>query len=221
MQELTGKVAVVTGAASGIGRALAERLAAESMKVVVADVDMDRLAQTEQALTESGTSTVAIRADVSRAEDVKRLAEETLDAFGAVHVVCNNAGVCGPTMACWEQRAEDWDFVFGVNLNGILHGIRTFVPILLEQNEDAHVVNTVSASGFLAGPFAADYLASKHAALSRSETPREQETPRRRPPSPVVTMARHEASTRRLHRGARESAVSRGTACGQYVRRSA
>jgi NAD(P)-dependent dehydrogenase (short-subunit alcohol dehydrogenase family) len=143
MQELRGRVAVVTGAASGIGRALAERFAAEGMKVVLADVEPGALADAAHALARAGAETLAVETDVSRAEQVEALARRTLDAFGAVHVVCNNAGVFagGP---CWEAPLADYEWLLGVNVWGVIHGIRSFVPILLEQGDEGHVVNTAS-----------------------------------------------------------------------------
>ncbi|HEX2485288.1 MAG TPA: SDR family NAD(P)-dependent oxidoreductase, partial [Myxococcota bacterium] len=130
MRELRGKVAVVTGAASGIGRALAEALAGEGMAVVAADLDGAPLREAERALAAGGARVAAVPTDVTRADQVSALAERALDAFGAVHVVCNNAGVfaAGPS---WQAPLSDYEWVFGVNVFGVVHGIRTFVPILL------------------------------------------------------------------------------------------
>jgi NAD(P)-dependent dehydrogenase (short-subunit alcohol dehydrogenase family) len=169
MRELRGKVAVVTGAASGIGRALAERFAAEGMKVVLADVERTALAETEKALAAGGTSVVAVPTDVSKAGDVEALARRTLDAFGAVHLLCNNAGVvaAGPT---WERTVADWEWVLGVNLWGVIHGIRVFLPIMLGQDADGHIVNTASMAGLVSGAFNAIYNVSKHGVVTLSET---------------------------------------------------
>src|SRR5262245_42250674 len=138
MKELRGKVAVVTGAASGIGLALAERFAAEGMRVVLADVEEAALAKAEAAVRKAGGETIAVRTDVGRAKEVEALAKRTLDAFGAVHVVCNNAGVTGDSAPVWEQTPECWKWVLGVNLWGVLHGIRAFVPIMLRQDTEGH-----------------------------------------------------------------------------------
>jgi NAD(P)-dependent dehydrogenase (short-subunit alcohol dehydrogenase family) len=169
MRELRGKVAVVTGAASGIGRALAEALAGEGMAVVAADLDGAPLREAERALAAGGARVAAVPTDVTRADQVSALAERALDAFGAVHVVCNNAGVfaAGPS---WQAPLSDYEWVFGVNVFGVVHGIRTFVPILLEQNVEAHVVNTASMAALTSMPLTAAYTASKHAVLALSET---------------------------------------------------
>jgi NAD(P)-dependent dehydrogenase (short-subunit alcohol dehydrogenase family) len=141
MKEFRDKVAVVTGAASGIGRALAGRFAREGMKVVLADVEGPALAKAEQELRAQGTATLAVPTDVAKAEQVEALAKRTVDAFGGVHVLCNNAGVFAAGYS-WERSIADWDWVLGVNLWGVIHGIRVFVPIMLRQNVEAHVVNT-------------------------------------------------------------------------------
>jgi NAD(P)-dependent dehydrogenase (short-subunit alcohol dehydrogenase family) len=169
VQELRGKVAVVTGAASGIGRALAERFGREGMKVALADLDGPPLREAEAELGASGVAAIAVATDVTRADQVSALAERTLDAFGRVHVVCNNAGVfaAGPS---WQAPLSDYEWVLGVNLWGVIHGVRTFVPILLAQGEEGHVVNTASMAALVSTPLSAAYSASKHAVLALSET---------------------------------------------------
>jgi NAD(P)-dependent dehydrogenase (short-subunit alcohol dehydrogenase family) len=168
MQDFEGRVAVVTGAASGIGLALSRRLAAEGMKLVLADVDGKRLEQARDELAAAGYEVIAAPTDVASAEAVDALARTTLDAFGAVHVVANNAGVA-VTGPLWEGRLADMHWAFGVNLWGVIHGIRTFVPILREQGEPAHVVNTASLAALTAVPYLDVYAASKHAVLALSE----------------------------------------------------
>ncbi len=169
VKEFKGKVAVITGAASGIGRALAERCATEDMKVVLADVEDKALEQAEQQLKAEGASVLAVQTDVSKAGDVELLAKKTLDAFGAVHLLCNNAGV-GSGAITWECTLADWEWVMGVNLWGTIHGIRTFVPIMLEQGTECHIVNTASAAALVSGPGAVIYRVTKHGIVTLSET---------------------------------------------------
>ncbi|MEZ4290813.1 MAG: SDR family NAD(P)-dependent oxidoreductase [Myxococcota bacterium] len=169
LQDFEGKVAVVTGAASGIGRALCERFADEGLKIVMADVEQASLREAASRIEARGAEVLAVRTDVSRADDLSRLAEATLDRFEKVHVVCNNAGVFAGGLT-WEAIPTDWEWVLGVNLFGVLHGIRAFVPILLRQNEPGHVVNTCSMAGLINMPLSGAYNVSKHAALSLSET---------------------------------------------------
>ena len=168
MEQLDGKVAVVTGAASGIGRAMAERFAAEGMKLVLADVEEDALSAAAKELADGGAEVLAVPTDVSQAESVDALAARTLQEFGGVHVVCNNAGVGGHGAASWDGPLAEWEWVLGVNLWGVIHGTRAFLPRLLEQDE-GHVVNTASAAGLGALPFMGPYSASKHAVVALSE----------------------------------------------------
>jgi NAD(P)-dependent dehydrogenase (short-subunit alcohol dehydrogenase family) len=169
MQMFRDRVAVVTGAASGIGRALARRFAAEGMRVVLADVERGALEKAAGELEGEGARVLAVPTDVSKAESVDALARRTLEAFGAVHVVCNNAGVFTGG-ATWEQSTGDWQWVLGVNLWGVVHGVRAFVPILLEQGSEGHVVNTASGAGLVSLPGSAPYNVSKHAVVTLSET---------------------------------------------------
>src|SRR5215469_10915747 len=168
MQEFPDKVAVVTGAASGIGFALAERFAREGMKVVLADVEGDALARAEAELRGRGATVRAVRTDVRQAGEVAALAEQTLAAFGGVHVVCNNAGVV-VFKSAWEHTLADWEWVLGVNLWGVIHGVRTFVPIMLRQGTEGHIVNTASMGGLVTGPFFGSYIVSKHGVVALSE----------------------------------------------------
>ncbi len=173
LTEFEGKVAVVTGAASGIGKAMCERFAQEGMKVVLADVENDALREAgrdlERRFAESGVEVLTVRTDVSQPDQVSALAEATLDRFGKVHVVCNNAGVFAGGRI-WDAIGTDWEWVLGVNVMGVLYGIRAFVPVMLEQNEPAHVVNTCSMAGLINMPLSGVYNVSKHAALSLTET---------------------------------------------------
>jgi len=169
LTEFEGKVAVVTGAASGIGRAMCEKFANLGMRVVMADIEGDRLRQSAKRIEATGVEILAATVDVSRADELSRLAEDTLDRFGKVHVLCNNAGVFAGGLT-WDAVGSDWEWVLGVNLYGVLHGIRAFVPIMLEQNEPGHVVNTCSMAGLINTPLSGAYNVSKHAALSLTET---------------------------------------------------
>jgi NAD(P)-dependent dehydrogenase (short-subunit alcohol dehydrogenase family) len=168
MQEFSGRVAVITGAASGMGRSLALRCAQEGMKVVVADVNAQTLAQVEAELKRTGTVVLAVQTDVSKASDVEALAERTLSTFGAVHLLFNNAGVVGLTRI-WEAPLAEWEWTLGVNLWGVIHGIHTFVPIMLKQKDEAHIVNTASIAGILTGPGIGVYRVTKHGVVALSE----------------------------------------------------
>ena len=145
------RVAVITGAASGIGRGMAERFAAEGMAVVLADIEEEPLAKLEADLRAKGATVIAIRTDVSNADDVENLAMQTDNTFGAVHILCNNAGVvCSRPI--WDHTIADWEWVLGVNLWGVIHGVRTFVPRMLSQETECHIVNTASILGLVRGP---------------------------------------------------------------------
>lgn len=169
MKEFKGRVAVVTGAASGIGRALAERCAREGMRVALADVDEAALAETEREFKGAGADVIAVRTDVSKADEVESLARRTLEAFGAAHLLFNNAGV-GAGTTVWESTLADWEWVLGVNLWGVVYGVRTFVPVMLEQGDECHIVNTASMAGLISGPALGVYKVAKHGVVSLSET---------------------------------------------------
>jgi NAD(P)-dependent dehydrogenase (short-subunit alcohol dehydrogenase family) len=169
MREFVDRVAVITGAASGIGQALAQRFAAERMRVVLADIEEDALARAAAALGNTGATVLAVPTDVARAGDVDALASRTLSRFGAVHIVCNNAGVGGDAATTWEQTLEGWRWVVDVNLWGVIHGIRTFVPIMLQQDTEGHVVNTASVAGHVCMPILGPYHATKFAVVAISE----------------------------------------------------
>ena len=169
MKEFKGKVAVVTGAASGIGRALAEGCVREGMKVVLADVEVETLTRTEESMKAAGATVLAVRTDVSQARDVEALADKTLDAFGAAHLLCNNAGV-STAAAIWESTLAAWEWVMGVNLWGVIHGVRVFVPLMLAQDTECHIVNTASMAGLTSGPGLGVYKVTKHGVVTLSET---------------------------------------------------
>lgn len=171
MKELAHKVAVVTGAASGIGLALATRFSQEGMKVVLADIEAAPLEGARAALAARGAAAIAVRTDVSREEDVKRLADAAFEGFGNVHVLCNNAGVSGGFGAdgVWNVARQDWEWVLGVNFSGVLYGIRQFVPRMLAQGEAGHIVNTASVAGLVTSGTGAPYTVSKHAVVALTE----------------------------------------------------
>jgi NAD(P)-dependent dehydrogenase (short-subunit alcohol dehydrogenase family) len=169
MKEFRDKVAVITGAASGIGRALAQRFAQEGMKLVLADVEPAALERAAREIEAAGAPALAVRTDVSKAADVERLAQAALEKFGAVHVVCNNAGVA-LSAPCWMNTVADWQWVLGVNLWGVIHGVRVFTPILLSQGVEGHIVNTASMAGMFSGPGMGAYNVSKFGVVTLSET---------------------------------------------------
>jgi len=177
MQTFDGKVAVVTGAASGMGYAFAERFAEEGMRVVLSDVEEPALNKAVADLRQRELEVTGVVADVSKSDQVQALADATLDAYGGVHVLCNNAGVAGDLdfvrdrdTPLWEQSADLWDWTFGINVFGVLYGIRTFLPIMLKQDEPGHVVNTASMAGLAAGSTAGIYGATKHSVVRISES---------------------------------------------------
>ena len=167
MKDLDARVAVVTGAASGIGRALAERFAREGMKVVLADIEEEALARAVSDLRRQELVVEGVVTDVSDAAAVESLAARTLELFGKVHLVCNNAGVFLPQGPIWESTLKDWRWILGVNLWGVIHGIRTFVPIMLAQQEEGWVINTASMGGLVTG--GSIYGMTKHAVVALSE----------------------------------------------------
>ena len=170
MKDLAGKVAVVTGAGSGFGRELARIGARERMKLALADVQQDALDEAVEEARRSGAEAMGVRTDVSSAAEVERLAAETVKEFGAAHLLFNNAGVAGGGGFVWEASLADWQWVMGVNLMGVVHGIRSFVPLMLEQGGECHVVNTASAAGLVCAPLMGVYNVSKHGVVALSET---------------------------------------------------
>jgi NAD(P)-dependent dehydrogenase (short-subunit alcohol dehydrogenase family) len=166
MRELKSKVAAVTGAASGLGRAMALAFADEGMHVALGDVadSSDTFAQVEKR----GVSAVSMKLDVSSAREVEAFAQLVDRELGGAHVVCNNAGV-SPLASAWEMSLGDWQWIMGVNLWGVIHGVRAFVPRLLARNE-GHVVNTASVAGLINPPGTAAYNVTKHAVVALSET---------------------------------------------------
>jgi len=169
MKELNGKVAVVTGAASGIGKSLAISFAQKGMKVVAADVDSEGLETVRNEIQQAGGQCHVRLTDVSQPEEVIALADEAWQTFGGVHVLCNNAGVSAGAAPIHEAPLADWQWVMGVNFWGVVHGLAAFVPRMIEQGESAHIVNTASMAGMMVMPNIAPYVASKFAVVGITE----------------------------------------------------
>jgi len=168
MKDFEGKVAVVTGGASGIGFAMASRFGQEGMKVVLADIEAPALEAAVTRLRQQEHEVLGVLTDVSKPESVEALAQQTLDAFGKVHVLCNNAGVGGGAHnGIWEATLQDWRWAINVNLWGVIHGVHAFVPAMIAQDEEAHVVNTASMAGLAQGNRI--YSVTKHAVVALSE----------------------------------------------------
>jgi NAD(P)-dependent dehydrogenase (short-subunit alcohol dehydrogenase family) len=170
MQIFSDRTAVVTGAASGIGLGMSRRFVRESMNVVMADIEAERLAPVAAALGEQGHGrVVAVPTDVSDAAQMDTLAARAAEAFGTVHVLCNNAGVLLPNRPLWQNDLDDWQWLLGVNLWGVIHGLRAFLPAMIAGGDEGHVVNTSSAAGLFPIPGIAPYCAAKHAVTALTE----------------------------------------------------
>jgi len=168
VENFESKVAVITGGASGLGLAMAKRFAAQGMKLVLADIEEGPLHAAVGGFARQGVHALGVRTDVSRADEVEALAARAYDVHGAVHLLCNNAGVA-PGGLAWENSVADWEWCLGVNLWGVVHGLRSFVPRMLAQDAAAHIVNTASVAGLLSPPNMAVYCVSKHAVVTLSE----------------------------------------------------
>lgn len=169
MKDLKGKVAVVTGAASGIGLSLARACAAEGMRVVLADVEREPLERAAEEIRASGAEALEAETDVSQESDMRRLAELTMERFGAAHLLFCNAGV-GAGSLLWASSAKDWEWTLGVNLWGAVHAVNAFMPTMLAQGDEGRVVITSSDAGLVGGPFNGVYRVSKHALTAYAET---------------------------------------------------
>jgi NAD(P)-dependent dehydrogenase (short-subunit alcohol dehydrogenase family) len=169
MQDLRGKIAVVTGGGGGIGRALGTRFLAEGMKVALADIDEPLLQATVDELSDEYDDVLGVATDVSQLASVEHLRDATLDRFGAVHLVCNNAGIIRRGFTTWEMPVDDWHAIIRVNLLGVYHGVRSFVPLMLAGDEPGHIVNVASIAAVSAVPGLSPYTASKHGVLGLSE----------------------------------------------------
>jgi len=169
MDQFEGKVAVITGSASGIGRALAERCLAEGMHVVMADIEEAALEKTAAEFKQAGHNDVlTVQTDVAQLEALEHLKARAIDTFGAVHLLFNNAGVGGAGNA-WRGSVNDWTWTIGVNLYSVIHGLRVFVPQMLDQGDACHIVNTASVAGLLGGVTNAPYSVTKHGVVALTE----------------------------------------------------
>jgi len=171
MKEFKDKVAVITGAASGIGMELARLCAKEGMKVIIADIDKKRLPRVERRMKREGATVLAVETDVSQREEIEKLAKIAIDVYGEVHLLVNNAAV-GNTKYTWNYTLKDWEWQLGVDLLSVVHGIRIFLPIMLKQDNECHIVNVSSIEGLIkgSGPGGAIYGLSKHSIVSLTET---------------------------------------------------
>lgn len=169
MKDFKGRVAVVTGGASGIGFAMCARFAAEGMRIVMADLEDSALLEASERLRKSGAEVLAVPTDVSDWEAVQNLAAEVTARFEGANILCNNAGVrsMGPI---WKTTIEDWRWVMGVNFWGVVHGIKAFLPAMIERGQPGHIINTASVTGLLAFKHSAPYSSSKSAVISLTES---------------------------------------------------
>jgi NAD(P)-dependent dehydrogenase (short-subunit alcohol dehydrogenase family) len=169
METFEGKVAVVTGGASGLGLAMAQRFADAGMNIVIGDIEAEPLAMAEAAIAAKGVKVLPKRTDVAKAADVEALAESAYKRFGTVNVLCNNAGVGGSPGAMWELSEADWRWVIDVDLWSVIHGVRSFVPRMIASGQEAHVVNTASVAGLVSGAVGGPYTVAKFGVVALSE----------------------------------------------------
>lgn len=169
MESFDNKVAVITGAANGIGEALARECVKRRIKTVIADINVQKLTQLETELKKIFPDVLAVVADVSDQSDIQKLAEATIDRFGKVNLLFNNAGIAGPLGAIWEVDVNKVHQVIHVNLMSVIYSLHTFIPLMLAQQDECYIVNTASGAGLHTGPNMSGYMASKHAVVALSE----------------------------------------------------
>jgi NAD(P)-dependent dehydrogenase (short-subunit alcohol dehydrogenase family) len=167
MKEFKDRVAVITGAANGIGRAIAFRCANEGMRVVLAGINESTLRKVEEELVSLGAVAISVQTDVSQRDDIEALAQRTIDEFGAVHLLVHNAGVAAGSSP-WRSTWHDWEWVLNVNLWGVIHGVKVFTPIMLKQSAESYIVNNSSIAGVVTCYPLAPYMVSKHAVVALS-----------------------------------------------------
>jgi hypothetical protein len=205
LPDLGGKVAVVTGGASGIGKGIATQLVAEGARVIIADIQRDAMAATA---AEIGAA-MAVHVDVSDPASVDALARQVIETFGTVHVVCNNAGI-GPLAPVADLTLDDWRWMIGVNLWGVIHGVHTFLPILKQNRDGGHIVNTASMAGLVAGPRLGAYAAAKYGVVTCTPSPTRTGTrwsPRATRRSRRPSVSRRRSGSRLPTRGWRDARV--------------
>ncbi len=169
MQDFEGKVAVITGGASGLGLAMARRFGAAGMKVVIGDIETGALADAEASLQADGVEAIGRRTDVAQSSDLEALADAAYERFGAVHILANNAGVGGSPGAMWELSEADWRWVIDVDLWSVIHGVRAFVPRMISSGEEGHIINTASVAGLISGAVGGPYTVAKFGVVALSE----------------------------------------------------
>ncbi len=169
MQDFEGKVAAITGGASGLGLAMARRFGAAGMKVVIGDIETGALADAEASLQADGVEAIGRRTDVAQSSDLEALADAAYERFGAVHILANNAGVGGSPGAMWELSEADWRWVIDVDLWSVIHGVRAFVPRMISSGEEGHIINTASVAGLISGAVGGPYTVAKFGVVALSE----------------------------------------------------
>lgn len=169
MKSFAGGTAVVTGGASGLGLAMATRFAEAGMNIVLGDIESEPLAMAEASIAAKGVKVMPVRTDVAKQDEVQALADAAYERFGKVNILCNNAGVGGSPGAMWELTEEDWKWVIDVDLWSVIHGVRSFVPRMIESGEEAHVVNTASVAGLVSGAVGGPYTVAKFGVVALSE----------------------------------------------------
>lgn len=169
MQDFEGKVAVITGGASGLGLAMAQRFGAAGMKVVIGDIETGALADAEAALQEAGVEVIGHRTDVAQSSELEALADAAYERFGAVHILANNAGIGGSPGAMWELSDADWRWVIDVDLWSVIHGVRAFVPRMISSGEQGHIINTASVAGLISGAVGGPYTVAKFGVVALFE----------------------------------------------------
>lgn len=169
MKEFKNKVAVITGAANGFGAEFAKECARREMKIVLADIDSENLKEVDKAVKAIGAETLAVTLDVTNYDEVQALADKTIERFGQVDLLINNAGVVVVGTA-WEVPVRDWDWIIGANVNGLVYGAKAFIPLMLRQDTEAYIVNVSSAAGLITAPGLSVYHTTKHAAVALSES---------------------------------------------------